>query len=135
MTGRDLRIEDAADLAGGLRRIDPAHLKPPPPGRTTAWWRGDETYVDVFFESDAAGLLWVEATARGRSLRWDRRDGALRTGATGELEGGTAQPQSKLVVDDHEVDAAVVDFFVAFFAARRGDAPFAEALAAILAAR
>ncbi len=135
MPPRALRIDDAAELGRSLRAIDTSLLKAPPKGRTTAWWRGDEPYLDVFFEHDDAGLTWFEATARGRSLRWDRRDGALRTGTTGELEGGTAQPQSKLVVDDRDVDDDVVAFITAMLLACSGEPPFDDALAAIAGAR
>lgn len=128
-------LDQAAALGRTLRAIDPSLLKKQPPGKRASWWRGDERYCDAFFEHDERGLAFFEVTLRGRSLRWDRDAGRLKTGATEELEeGGTMQPMSTLVVDDRALDARTVAVVRALLGARAGEEPFDAACAALAGA-
>jgi hypothetical protein len=126
--------DEIVALAQTLRPIDPSLLKAMPPGRRAEWWRGQEPYFDAFFEHDEHGLAFLEVTLRGRSLRWDRARGKLKTGATDELDGGTMQPQSKLVVDDRDVDQATLAVVLALLSARAGEPSFDAARAVVAAA-
>ncbi|MEO1172410.1 MAG: hypothetical protein AAFX94_10205, partial [Myxococcota bacterium] len=104
--------DEVAELAYSLRLVHPRFVRRRPAGWRRYWYRGQESYFDVFIdvdEEDRDQVRWFQFSYRGRFVTWDGSKDAVSTGLTNEFSAEQmAFSSSKLLTLHSEGDGGFI---------------------------